>query len=56
MQTEDIQCNTEVAMETMGEAQNLKAKSKIAESRLTSSDEIVVDELKLNAKNQSTSY
>ena len=51
---EVIQCNTEVAMETMGDARSLKAKSKMAESRLTSSDEIVSDELKLNAKNQST--
>ena len=47
---EVIQCNTEVAVETMGEARNLKTKSKMAESRLTSSVEIVVDELKLNAK------
>ena len=50
---EVIQCNTEVAMETIGKTRNLKVKSKMAESRLTSSDEIVVDELKLNAKNQS---
>ena len=44
---EVIQGNTEVAMETMGEARNLKAKSKMAERRLISSDKIVVDELKL---------
>ena len=51
---EVIKCNTEVAMETIGEAQNLKTKSKQAESQFVSSDEIVVDQLKLNAKNQNT--
>jgi len=51
---EVIECNTEVAMETVGEARNLKTKSKTAESRFASSDEIVVDQLKLNAKNQNT--
>ena len=40
---EVIKCNTEVAMETIGEAQNLKAKTKMVESRFTSSDEIVFD-------------
>ena len=39
-------------METIGEARNLNAESKMAESRFVSSDEIVVDQLKLNAKNQ----
>ena len=34
---EVIQSNTQVAMETIGEARNLKAKSKMAESWLTSS-------------------
>ena len=29
---EVIKCNTEVAMETIGEARNLKAKKKMAES------------------------
>ena len=33
---------------------NSKTKSKMAESRFASSDEIVVDQLKLNAKNQNT--
>ena len=47
---EVIKCNAEVAMETMGEARNSKTKSKMAESRFVSSDEIAVDELKLNAK------
>ena len=52
---EVIECNTEVAMETAGEARNLtEAKTKMAESRYTSSDEIVVDQLKLKAKNKST--
>ena len=52
---EVIECNTEVAMETIGEARNLtEAKNKMAESRYTSSDEIVVDQLKLKAKNKST--
>ena len=51
---EVIKCNTEVAMETVGEARSLKAKSKMAESRFASSDEIVVDQLKLNVKNNST--
>ena len=46
---EVIKCNTEVAMETTGEARNSKTKSKMAESRFAWSDEIVVDELKLNA-------
>ena len=45
---EVIKCNTEVAMETVGEARN--SKCKMAESRFASSDEIAVDELKLNAK------
>jgi len=54
LQMEVIKCNTEVAMETIGEAQNLKTKSKQAESQFVSSDEIVVDQLKLNAKNQNT--
>ena len=31
---EVIKCNTEVAIETMGEARNLKAKSKMAEAGL----------------------
>ena len=52
---EVIECNTAVAMETIGEARNLtQAKTKMAESRYTSSDEIVVDQLKLKAKNKST--
>ena len=43
--------NSKVAMETVGEARNLNTKSKMAESRFASSDEIVVDQLrKLNAK------
>ena len=40
---EVIKCNTKVAMETIGEARNLNTKSKMAESRFASSDEIVVD-------------
>ena len=51
---EVIECNTEVAMETIGEARNSKAKIKMAESRFTSSDQIVVDQLRLNARNKST--
>ena len=47
---EVIKCNTEVAMETIGEARNSKPKRKMAESRFASSYEIVVDEPKLNAK------
>ena len=46
-----IKCNTKVAMETIGEARNLMTKSKMAESRFASSDEIAVDQLKLNAEN-----
>ena len=34
---EVMQCNTEVAMETIGEARNLKAKIQMTESRFTSS-------------------
>ena len=49
---EVIKRNTKVAMETMGEARNLNTKSKMAERRFASSDEIVVDQLKLNAKNK----
>ena len=49
-----MECNTKVAMETIGEARNLNIKSKMAESRFASSDEIVVDQLKLNAKNRNT--
>ena len=49
---EDIKCNTKVAMETVGEAQNFNTRSKMAESRFVSSDERVVDQLKLNAKNK----
>ena len=44
---EVIECNTEVAMETIGEARNSKAKIKMAERRFTSSDQIVVDQLRL---------
>ena len=51
---EVIKCSTEVVMENIGEARNLKAKIKMAENRFTSSDQIVVDQLKLNAKNKST--
>jgi len=51
---EVINCNTKVAMETIGEARNLNTKSKMAESRFASSDEIVVDQLKLHAKNKNT--
>ena len=43
---EVIKCNTEVAMETIGEARNLKAEIKMAESLFTSSDQIVVDQLR----------
>ena len=43
-----------VAMETIGEVRNLNLKSKMAEGRFVSSDEIVVDQLKLNAKNKNT--
>ena len=51
---EVIECNTEFAMETIGEARNSKAEIKMAESRFTSSDQIVVDQLRLNARNKST--
>ena len=47
---EVIKRNTKVAMETIGEARNLNTKSKMAESRFASSDEIIVHQLKLNAK------
>ena len=50
---EVIECNTEVAMETIWEVRNLtEAKTKMAESWFTLSDEIVVDQLKLKAKNK----
>ena len=54
VQVEVIKCNTEVGMETVREARNSKTKSKMAESRFASSDEIAVDELKLNAKKTET--
>ena len=41
-------------METIGEARNLNTKSKMAESQFALYDEIVVDQLKLNAKNKNT--
>ena len=47
---EVIKCNTKVAMETVGETRNLNIKSKMAESWFASSDEIVVNQLKLNKK------
>ena len=47
-----IKCNMKAAVETIREARNLNTKSKMAESRFVSSDEIVVDQLKLNAKKQ----
>ena len=46
---EVIKCNTKVAMETIGEAHHLNTKSKMTESRFVASNEIVVDQLKLNA-------
>ena len=54
VEMEVIKCNTKVAMETIGEARNLNTNSKMAESRFVSSDQIVVDQLKLNAKNKNT--
>ena len=51
---EVIKCNTKVANETIREARNLNTKSKMAESRFTSSDEIVVDQLKLTSKTKNT--
>ena len=54
MQIEVIKYNTKVAMETVGEARNLNTKSKMAESRFASTVEIVVDQLKLNAKEKNT--
>ena len=47
-------CNAKVAMETIGEARNLKTKRKMTESRFASSDEMVVDQLKLKARNKNT--
>ena len=52
---EVIKCNTKVAVETIGEARNLNTKSKLAKSRFAPSDERVVNQLKLNAKNKNTS-
>ena len=51
---EVIECNTEVAMETIEEARNSTAKVKMADCRFTSSDQIVVDQLRVNARNKST--
>ena len=44
----------ESCCETMGVARNLNTKSKMAEGRFAQSGEIVVDQLKLNAKNKNT--
>ena len=49
---EVIKCDTKVAMETIREARHLNTKSKMAERRFASSDKIVVDQLKLKAKNK----
>ena len=49
---EAIKCNTEVAIETVGEVRNLKIKSKLAESRFASSDEIIVDPTEIKCKKQ----
>ena len=49
---EGIKCNTKVSKVTIGEARNLNTKSKMAESRFASSDEIAVEQLKVNAKKQ----
>ena len=54
VQMEVVKYNTKVAMETLGEARNLNTISKMAESRFALFDEIVVDQLKLNAKNKNT--
>ena len=51
---EVIKCNTEVVMETIGEARNLKAKRSMAESWFASSNEINDDQLKLKAKKKKT--
>ena len=51
---EVIKCEMKVAMETTGEVRNLKTKSKMPKRRFASSDEIVVDLLKLNTKNKNT--
>ena len=51
---EVIKCDTKVAMETIREARRLNTKSKMAERRFASSDKIVVDQLKLKAKNKNT--
>ena len=51
---EVIKCNMTVAVETVGEARNLNTKSKMTESWFASSSEIVVYQLKLNAKNKNT--
>ena len=50
VQMEAIKCNTEVAMETVGEVRNLKIKSKMAESKFASSDEINVDPTEIKCK------
>ena len=50
-----IKCNTKAAMEAIGEARNLNTQSEMPESRFSSSDEIVVDLLKLNAKKKQNS-
>ena len=46
--------NTKVAMEAIREARNLNTKGKMAKSQFALSDKVVVDQLKLNAKNKNT--
>ena len=51
MQIEVIQCNKDVAMETMGKQQMNK---KMADSRSALSNENIVEKLEENAKNKNT--
>ena len=51
MQIEVIQCNAEVAMETLGKRQ---MKKKMADSRSALSNQNIVDKLEENAKNKNT--
>ena len=51
---EVIKYDTKVAMDAIREARHLNTKSKMAERRFASSYKIVVDQLKLKAKNKNT--
>ena len=51
---EVIQCNTEVAMETLGKRHVHEIKKKMADIRFALSNQNIVEKLEENAKNKNT--